>query len=140
MKYLFLFYWGIWAIFCQTQKNATLKILVSNVEKGKGQLIVTVFNQKNGFPIKPALAFRTKKVKVRSLQPEIRFDSLPYGDYAVAVHYDENSDNKFNLNFLGIPTEKTGASNNPKVMFIPSFNDAKFSLRDSLLSLSIKLK
>jgi hypothetical protein len=36
--------------------------------------------------------------------------------------------------------EKTGASNNPKALFIPSYADAKFSIIEGTTTQTIKIK
>jgi len=41
------------------------------------------------------------------------------GKYAVSVFHDENSNGKLDTNFLGIPREGVGASNNAKGHFGP---------------------
>lgn len=59
------------------------------------------------------------------------FDGLPPGEYAVAVFHDENANNDLDRNFLGIPSEGTGASNDAHNMFgPPSYSDARFQLRN----------
>jgi uncharacterized protein (DUF2141 family) len=55
---------------------------------------------------------------------------LPPGNYAIALMHDEDADGECDMNFLGIPTEKYGFSNNVKpVLSAPSFEDAKFELK-----------
>jgi uncharacterized protein (DUF2141 family) len=55
-------------------------------------------------------------------------ENLPFGDYAIKFYHDENGDNACNTNFLGIPSEGYGFSNNAKAFFgLPSFDKAKFT-------------
>ncbi len=54
-------------------------------------------------------------------------DSLKYGEYAVRVFHDENKNGKIDTNFLGIPTEDYGYSNDASGWFgPPSWEKAKF--------------
>ncbi|MEO8373812.1 MAG: DUF2141 domain-containing protein [Sphingomonas bacterium] len=58
----------------------------------------------------------------------VSFEGLPYGNYAMAVIHDENSNGKLDT-FAGIPREGFGFSRNPAIMFgPPSFNAAHFTL------------
>jgi hypothetical protein len=49
------------------------------------------------------------------------------GTYAVIVFHDENQDGKLDKNFLGVPQEGYGASNNVRhLMSAPEFEEASF--------------
>jgi len=62
------------------------------------------------------------------------------GFYAVSVFHDENMNQKLDKNFVGVPKEGYGASNNPKKkMGPPSFEETKFQLSGMEQSLEIKL-
>lgn len=53
---------------------------------------------------------------------EVVFEDVEPGDYAIRLYHDENGDGDFNMNFMGIPTEGYGFSNNP----FPRFRGAHF--------------
>jgi len=56
--------------------------------------------------------------------------NIPAGSYAVAIFHDENSDGVCNTNFLGIPEEGYGFSNNIKpLLSAPTFDEAKVSVK-----------
>jgi len=65
---------------------------------------------------------------------------LPEGVYLVSTYLDSNFNNKLDYNFLGIPKEQYGFSNNEISNFRrPKFNEASFELKiDS--SLKIRLR
>ncbi|MCX2763828.1 DUF2141 domain-containing protein [Aquimarina muelleri] len=65
---------------------------------------------------------------------------FPYGEYAISCFYDANNNKKMDTNFLGIPKEKVGASNNPTSNSISSYKDTKFNFNVPELHLSITLK
>ncbi len=68
------------------------------------------------------------------------FADLPAGVYAVSVFHDENMTQKLDKNFVGVPKEGYGASNNPKKkMGPPNFGETKFQLRGTEQFLEIKL-
>ena len=55
---------------------------------------------------------------------------LPPGQYAVGIFHDVNLNNKMDNNFLGLPKEQFGFSNNARALFgPPSFEEAAFELR-----------
>jgi len=70
----------------------------------------------------------------------IVFENLPYGNYAVSVLHDENSNGKMEKNFFGIPKEGFAFSNNyaPKIK-APSFTDAMISLKKSRMTADLTM-
>ena len=66
--------------------------------------------------------------------------NLPEGIYAIALFVDTNKNLKIDKNFLGIPKEQFGFSNNAMgKLSAPSFSEAKFQVRGDTLQ-NIKLK
>ena len=54
---------------------------------------------------------------------------LPAGQYAVGIFHDVNLNNKMDNNFLGLPKEQYGLSNNARALFgPPACEDAAFEL------------
>jgi uncharacterized protein (DUF2141 family) len=69
------------------------------------------------------------------------FPGIAPGTYAVSVYHDENSNDKLDTNFLGIPREGVGASNNARGhMGPPKFDSAKFEWAGAWLNLEITIK
>ena len=61
--------------------------------------------------------------------------------YALSVYHDENGDDQFNRNKLGIPTEGVGLSNNPKILFgLPAFEKMRFKIAEAETTIRIGLK
>lgn len=76
------------------------------------------------------------------LKTEARCDFLdiPPGSYAIAVIHDENMDGELETNFLGVPKEGYGFSNDAKGMIgAPSFSAASFSYDGKNLDMTISL-
>ena len=66
--------------------------------------------------------------------------NLPEGTYAIALFVDANENLKIDKNFLGIPKEQYGFSNNAMgTLSGPSFEQAKFQVKGSAVQ-NIKLK
>ena len=55
-----------------------------------------------------------------------RLTGLAAGNYAVSIHHDEDADGKLKTNFIGMPKEGVGISNNPGG--IPSFGKSQVQI------------
>ena len=124
----------------QVQHTGRIDIVIEGIEKDEGQIIINLYNNAKGFPTKPNLSYKQYAVSVKNHKCELLVEDLPFGEYAISAYQDANSNHKFDTNFLGVPVEKAGVSNNPKALFIPSYKDAKFSLSEELIYKTIKIK
>jgi uncharacterized protein (DUF2141 family) len=111
----------------------TLTIQVENVNKDGGNIGVLVFNSTRGWPEDRFAALRDIVVPAHPGTVTVTVADLPVGDYAVAIAHDVNKNHKLDKNFLGVPKEQWGMSNNPHATIkAPSFNTAKFSLTQNI--------
>ena len=63
------------------------------------------------------------------------------GKYAVVVYHDENDNHKFDRNWIGLPSEGFGVSNNPSLLFAaPKFEDSSFEVNGELTQIDVDLK
>lgn len=102
---------------------ATLDVTVSGLKHTRGALLACVWKDKGGFPTcqKSKAAVR-QTVKISGTTMKVRFTGLAAGSYGVSIHHDEDGDTKLKTNFIGMPKEGVGISNNPGG--IPSWNKA----------------
>ena len=136
MNSLFLFISLFTSLFSAGNPELTIKI--SNIEKIKGEIKIGVFNKDKNF-LKESGSIKNYSIKVDKNTATITITDLPKGEYAISMYHDENSDNECNRNFMGIPKEAYGFSNNFKPKFgPPKFNDCKFILASSTI-LNIKM-
>lgn len=115
----------------QAPSSATLTVRIVNARNANGEVRIALFQSADGFPGDASKALRTQPAKIdpQRLTTQAVFSGIPQGAYAVMVFHDENGNDKIDKNFVGIPKEGYGASNNPvKKMRPPSFDEAKFSL------------
>ena len=122
--------------------TATLTIKVVGARNAKGKIGATLFQDANGFPDNISNAIRQETVEIdpATLTAQVVFSGVPQGIYAVSVLHDENLNGKLDKNFMGIPKEGYGASNNPpKKRRAPTFDEAKFSLNAPEQTVEIKL-
>lgn len=107
----------------------SLTVEIKHFSHDKGEVIAYLHDKATAFPTKHQLAVAHQSSKITSKQARLVFTDLQPGVYAVAVIHDENGNGKLDTNWLGIPKEPVGASNDAKGHFgPPKFEDAKFSL------------
>jgi uncharacterized protein (DUF2141 family) len=114
--------------------KSTLVVEVSNLRNAKGRVAVAVFASEDAFP-EQSRALRGKLASIRGGRAKVTFKGLKAGTYAIAVLHDENKNDKMDFNFLGMPLEGYGFSNNASAMFgPPSFEDASFRVKGKTTS------
>jgi uncharacterized protein (DUF2141 family) len=126
----------------QTKDTGTLTVRVSGAGNTKGKIGVTLFQDAQGFPDDTSKAIRQQSVEIdpNTMSAQVIFRDLPQGTFAVSVLHDENGNGKMDKNFVGIPKEGYGASNNPKKKRrAPRFDEAKFSLNGAEQTIEITL-
>jgi uncharacterized protein (DUF2141 family) len=124
----------------QNQSTGNIEIRITGLRNTKGKVNVNLFNKNDGFPDDPMKSFGWKTVKIVPDTVVIVFEELPYGNYAVSVLHDENSNGKMEKNFFGIPKEGFAFSNNyaPRLKS-PSFKDAMFGLKKPKIQADLKM-
>jgi uncharacterized protein (DUF2141 family) len=109
------------------KKLAAVQLTVIGLENDIGDIKVGLFNSAESFTGKTKDKFGGAIIKIQNKKAQYVFSNVPYGEYAIKLFHDENGDDEINTNFLGIPTESYGFSNNAKALFgPPSFEKAKF--------------
>lgn len=117
-----------------------ISVEVVNIKNATGIIRASLFSSKKGFPSKPKHAYKITSSSITDNKSYFSFKGIRPGIYSVSVVHDENADGKLNTNWLGIPKEGVGSSNNPKSKFgPPSFKASSFEISDSTVSLKIKL-
>jgi len=118
-----------------------IHVKVLNIRNSSGTVACALFESPVGFPIE-FLRYATNimVIKIRDAQARFAFLDIPPGTYALAVIHDENMDGKLDTNWLGIPKEGYGFSNDAKALLgPPSFTDAVFQYDGGTLDLTIPL-
>jgi uncharacterized protein (DUF2141 family) len=123
--------------------NGNLEVKFNGLNSSKGQVCVNLFNGQQGFPD----GGKGSSLKIARCTPIVKgtarmtFTNLPYGNYAIAAIHDTNGDTRLNSNFLGIPTEGVGFSNNPRVQSAaPSYEETQFFVSGPVTEMSIKMQ
>ena len=94
----------------------------------EGVLVLQVYDSPNTFGDfrDPA---RESRVPI-SAESVYQVDDVPAGEIAVLIYVDENENGLIDKNFIGIPKEPLGISNNYRPKGPPSFGRAKFIATD----------
>jgi uncharacterized protein (DUF2141 family) len=124
------------------EKKGEIKVEVVGFDSDEGVVRVLIFNKnvENGFPTNFSIAYEQRIENIHNKKAEIIFKDLPFDDYAISVHHDKNNNGVLDKNWVGIPTEAIGASNNPKAFLgPPSFDDAKITLNTKKIYLKINV-
>ena len=100
----------------------SVTITIENIKNTNGTIQIAIFDKSESFP-KPGGEFKVAKYKIVAGQSQFKIKDIPNGEYAIAIHHDENSDGKMNTNLIGIPKEGYAFSKN----FKPKFSAPKFS-------------
>jgi len=98
----------------QGPDKTSLAVTVTGLHSADGQLIACLWKDKQGFPsCNKSRSARRVVVPVSGTVMHLTFPEVPAGSYAVTVHHDENNDGRMQHNFIGMPKEGVGISNNP---------------------------
>ncbi len=100
--------------------KAQLQLTIKGVERTEGHIIVGLFACESSYlegvhplfhVLLPAEPSNGKVIYT--------FKALPTGTYAIKLFHDINDNQKLDSNWLGIPREPYGFSNNPRIRFGP---------------------
>ena len=120
--------------------SGSIHVVVHGVDKIKGQIGILLFEQKEGFPTDNEKALKQVLIPINDTKLNYSFKDLPFGQYAVSVMHDVNMNDMLDTNFLGIPKEGIGISNNARgTLSAPKFKDACFILDKSDITKTIEL-
>jgi uncharacterized protein (DUF2141 family) len=71
----------------------------------------------------------------------VKVRNVPPGRYAAVAYHDENANRDLDVNFLGLPEERFGFTNDPVLLLgPPSFKDCAFDVGNKGVTVKIRLK
>jgi len=119
------------SVCAKAQYKLEIEIVNLSSDKGVVQLELLDENQKS---------MLGKKGSIENKRCIITIDNLPASKYAVRYIHDENSNDKLDTNWMGIPSEGYGFSNNAYGSFGPkSFDEWLFEVKsDTRIVMKIK--
>lgn len=118
---------------------ADLAITVTDVRVQQGSLRIAVVDSEAGWSDGGTPVAGTVR-KTQGGEETFHFSGLAPGRYAVMVMHDQNDNGKLDSNFMGMPTEGYGFSNNPAEMRKPTFEEARFELEAAGSAITVHLR
>jgi uncharacterized protein (DUF2141 family) len=121
-------------------ENDQMNLQINHIEEIKGDLFVALHNSGDTYLVKDSEPFRSTVAAVQTEgSQQVSICDVEAGEYAVAIFQDENRNGKLDSNFIGIPKEPYGFSNNIKKMRPPSFEEASFQYEaNELVEINLK--
>ena len=149
IEFLRLFFFSVVMITCLfadsnfgqvTQKNfGRLTVIITGFSNEEGNCRFALDNSKSVYEREDSV-WIGKVLPIINKKVVVEIDSLEYGEYAVRVFHDENKNEKIDTNFLGIPTEDYGYSNDASDWFgPPSLEKAKFIFNKPKMTIEIEV-
>ena len=111
------------------QTPAILEVAVSGIESAEGTVGIALWEDGQGFPEAIEHALDSTYVAVESGTARAVFELPEPGTYAVTVFHDKNDNQRFDKNWIGMPKEAWGVSNQARPRLrAPRFDEAEFEI------------
>ena len=121
--------------------QGTITVTLTGFESNQGMAMLALYDSPKAFPTKPEQARQRLRLRIENKRVVATFPGVPHGTYAVSAFHDENGNGELDSNFLGIPKEPLGCSNNAKGrMGPPKWDDAKFPLSGPTATQTIAIR
>jgi uncharacterized protein (DUF2141 family) len=111
-----------------------LRVSVKDVKSNDGMIGCGLHSEASTFPMNPKNESSVKQIWIAAKQSGVEcvFENIQPGTYAVAVAHDLNGNKTTDTNFVGMPTEDWGVSNNVRPSFrAPTFDEGKIQVKES---------
>lgn len=116
-------------LFISSSASSQVKLSVTGIKKIDGVLYIGLYNKKKGFT-EVDKTYKNWIVDVDKFNLEIILADIDPGKYSISIFHDLNGNGMLDKNFLGMPIEIYGFSNNARKLFsAPSFQDCTFSVQ-----------
>lgn len=117
--------------------TSLLQIEVEGLRSNQGSVRIAIFDSEDTF---------LGEAREASIRPIVGRKSvwalaLPPGDYAIAVHHDEDGNGEMATGLFGLPSEPVGFSNGARITFgPPKWRRAAFELPADGTTVSIRVR
>lgn len=123
------------------QPCPVIHVQILNIRNNTGSISCALFESPRGFP-KKFLRHATNimTIKINDSEASCYFTDIPPGTYAMVVIHDENMNGELDTNWLGVPKEGFGFSNQATALLsAPSFSDASFQYDGQSVEMTMTL-
>lgn len=126
---------------CLGDGPTTIKVTVEKVRSSKGLITAVLYDDNPKTFLKSGARIDRIRVDASEGETELCLNAPAAGrSYAVALYHDENGNTEFDTDFLGIPTEGYGFSQNPGFRFgKPDIEETLFSIAAEQVDLRISI-
>ena len=129
-KHLVIYMFALITVATGQTDTHDITVTIDNLRSNEGKVLIGLYNSETDFLSE---VFMGKVVSISDNSCTVTFKDVPKGIYAVSYVHDENDNGKMDTNFVGIPKEDYGCSNNAKgFMSAPKWEDAKFELNKTI--------
>jgi len=130
---------GLSSAHAQDPETGLLIVALSGFESEKGDVLIQLANSEEDYDADDE-GFRVARVKAVGGKAAYRFGDLPYGEYALKIFHDENSNQELDIGWMG-PEERYGFSNGARgMMGPPDWEEAKFTFDQPEQTVAIEVK
>ncbi len=137
----------LFSLVAMFEMQASELIINLSDQKKAGTLMLAIYNNAEAFEGSVVKEKRSEIGVFKGLELYLEpqdstqlSTEIPDGEYAIAFFIDANGNKKLDKNFLGIPKEQYGFSNNAMgTLSAPTFKQAKFMVAGNTIQ-NIKLK
>ena len=125
----------------QSGSTLTLHVRMEGFENTDGEAGVAVWNAARGFPEEIEHALAATYATIQDVVAVAGFGQLEPGSYAITVYHDKNDNRRFDKNWLGMPKEDWGVSNNVRPRLrAPRFDEARLDLPAGAHTIEIQVR
>lgn len=111
---------------------ADITLKVTEIKEVKGNMSIALFKSSDGFPSGDQFIIG-KNIPVNAKEFTYVIKDVPPGIYAIAIYHDLDKNGELNNNWLGIPKEPYGFSNDANgKMGPPDYEDATFEVKKDM--------
>jgi uncharacterized protein (DUF2141 family) len=116
-------------------------VVVEGLRSTRGELLVEIYpDDKDRFLVRGGRVARVRE-KLTADSPTVCIAAPEPGLYAVVLYHDENADQKFNRNAVGLPREGFGLSNNPAIrLAMPSLKSVRFRVEPGETIIHVRMR
>ena len=116
-------------ITAQENETITITLDISTTKYNKGSVLLALYDSEESYMKK---IYKSAEIFIKDNKAQIIFSALKKGVYAYTFFHDLNKNKELDTNFLGIPKEPYGFSNEKKGRFgPPKFKEVSFTLNKS---------
>ncbi len=119
------------------EEGTTIELKIENISSNDGQLLIGLYDSEDNWLKKRRMSALGH---IESGKSDVTFKNVPNGIYGISLYHDENDNGILDTNFLGVPKEDTGSSNNAPARFgPPKWEEAKFEVKGGIIKQVINL-